>query len=169
MIMRRVAVAAVVVAIAAAAGIIAFFWFFQSDEAKIKKQFSAIAELASKASEEHELTAAVRARKIGDRFAETCRIEIPAYNISSTYAGKEIPARIMGARSRYAEISLTFHDIDIRFPEEETARVAFTAYVEAVRLSGESFREVHEFVCRLEKNENDWLFARMEGVLVLER
>ncbi len=166
MVMIRIVVTAVVVA---AAGIMVFFWFFQSDEAKIKKQFNVIAELASKASDEHELTAAVNARKIGEKFAETCRIEIPAYNISRTYAGKEISARIMGARSRYAEILLTFHDIDIRFPEEETARVVFTAYVEAVRLSGEPFREVHELVCRLEKNGNDWLLTQIEGVLVLER
>ncbi len=156
-------------AVLAVAGIITFFWYFQGDDAKIKKQFKTISELAEKGSDEHELTAAVNAKRIGSMFADTCRIEIPSYNISRTYARADVPAHVLGARSRYSDISLKFYDLDIDFPEEKIARVTLTAYVEAVRVSGEAVREVHEIVCRLEKIEKDWLFDQIEVVSVLER
>ncbi len=151
------------------AGIIAFFWYFQGDEARIKKRFKTIAELAEKSPDEHELTAAVNARRIGGMFADACQIEIPSYNISRTFDRKDIPGRVMGARSRYTDISLDFHDITIDFPEDGTAQVTLTAYMEAVWLSGKSVREVHEIACWLEKIEKDWFFNQIEVVTVLER
>jgi hypothetical protein len=75
----------------------------------------------------------------------------------------------MGARYRYADIAMKFHDIDIDFPEEGIARVTLTAYVEAVWISGEAVREVHEIVCWLEKIEKDWFFNQIEVITVLER
>lgn len=166
MVNMKTIIAAAVLVVAA---IIAYFWYFQSDEAKIKKQFKTIAELAEKGSDEYELTAAVSAKRIGGMFADTCRIEIPSYNISRTYARDDIPAQVLGARSRYSDISMKFHDLDIDFPEEGRAQVTLTAYVEAVRVSGEAVREIHEIVCRLEKIEKDWFFNQIEVVTVLER
>lgn len=163
--MKTIIAAAVLVV----AGIIALFWYFQSDEARIKKRFNTIAELVEKSPDEHELTAAVNARRIGDMFADTCQIEIPSYNISRAYAKEDIPPHVMGARSRYSDIVMKFHDIDIDFPEEGIARVTFTAYVEAVWISGEAVREVHEIACWLEKIEKDWFFNQIEVVTVLER
>lgn len=156
-------------AVLGVAGILVFFWYFQSDEARIKKRFKSIAELASKSGEEHELTAAVSAKKIGDMFADTCLIEIPSYNISRSYDNNDIPANVMGARSRYTDISLQFHDITIDFSENGTARVTLTGYMEAVLISGEAVREIHETVCELEKIENEWFFRRIESATVLER
>ena len=163
--LRNIAAAAVIVA----AGVFAFFWFFQSDEAKIKKQFKTIAKLASGISKEPELKATAGARKIGGMFADTCHIEIPSHNISNTYARRDISPRILGIRSRYSDISLKFHDLSIRFPEEKIARVVVTAYLEATQISGETVREASEIVCRLEKSEKDWLFKKIEAVSVLER
>lgn len=157
------------VVVIAAAGVAAFYWFFQSDEAKIKKRFKTIAELSSKDADEHEFTSAINAGRISEMFADTCRIEIPAHNISRTYAKKDISAQVMGARSRYSEILLTFHDLDIRFPEEGVARVAFTAVVDAVRIPDEFVRETHEIVSFLVKIENNWFFNQVEAVAVLER
>lgn len=148
---------------------IAFFWLFQSDEAKIKKRFKTIAELSSKGSDEHELTAALSARKIGDMFADTCRVEVPSYNISRTYANENIPPHVLGIRSRYSQISLKFHDLDIHFPEEGIARVMSTAFMEAVWYSGEPVREVHEIVCWLKAFEKDWFFYQIKVVSVLEK
>jgi hypothetical protein len=163
--MKTISAAAVLVL----AGIIALFWYFQGDAARIKKRFNTITELAEKSPDEHELTAAVNARRIGDMFADTCRIEIPSYNISRTYTREDIPSHVMGARYRYADIAMKFHDIDIDFPEEGIARVTLTAYVEAVWISGEAVREVHEIVCWLEKIEKDWFFNQIEVITVLER
>jgi hypothetical protein len=158
-----------ITALVAAAGIIVFFWFFTGDEAKIKKQFKNLAELVSKDSDEHQLMAAASAKKIGDMFTEACRIEIASHSISRTYKREDIPAHVIAARSQYSAILLKFHDIQIGFPEVGIARVEFTAYIEAVTLPGEQIREVHEFVCRMEKLEKHWFFNQIEALSVLER
>lgn len=159
----------IITALVAAAGIFIFFWFFTGDEMKIKKQLKNLAELVSKDSDEHPLMAAASARKIGNMFTEICMIKIPSHSISRTYKRENIPAYVMASRSRYSEISLKFHDIQIGFPDESIARIAFTAYVEAMWVSGEPIREVSEFVCRMEKIEKDWFFNQIEAISVLER
>ena len=163
--MRKIFIAA----LAATAGIILFFWFFTGDEAKIKKQFKILEELASKDSVEHELIAAANARKIGNMFTGTCRIEIPSHSISRVYKRENIPAYVMAARSQYSAISLKFYDILIRFPEEHLARISFTAHVDFLFHSGETIREVQELDCSMEKIEKEWYFSRIETITVLER
>ena len=148
-------------------GILSYYWFFQGDSAKIRNRFKTMAELASKSPDEHELAAAINARRIGDMFADACRVEIPSHDISRRYSKTDIPAHIMGARSRYPEISLRFHDLQISFPEPGASRVVLTAYLETADVSGGYGREVHEVVCRLEKIEKDWFFTEIEVIPVL--
>jgi hypothetical protein len=159
----------IISALVAAAGIIIFFWMFSSDEAKIKKQFKNLADLVSADSDEHQLIAAAKARKIGNMFAETCLVEIQSHSISRTYKRENIPGHVMTIRSQYYEISMKFYDLHISFPEEGIARATVTAYVEAVRISGEPILEVHELVFWIEKLEKDWFFNQIKTISVLER
>jgi hypothetical protein len=159
----------IISALVAAAGIIFFFWIFSSDEAKIKKQFKNLANLVSADPDEHQLIAAANARKIGNMFSETCLFEIESHSISRTYNRENIPAHLMAVRSQYSAISLKFYDLHISFPEEGIARAAVTAYVEAITISGELMREVHELVIRMEKLEKDWFFNQIKTISVLER
>jgi hypothetical protein len=159
----------IVAGLAAAAVIIFFFWFFSGETAKIKKQFKTLADLVHKDSKEHPIMAAASARKIGNMFADLCRFEIPSHSISRTVNRENIPAHVMAVRSRYSMIVLKFHDIQVSFPEKSVARILFTSYVEGVWNSGAQAREAHEFVCRMEKVENDWYFNHIESIDVLER
>jgi hypothetical protein len=159
---------AAVVLLAVFAVIMAFSWF-QSDASKIKKRLKSVAELASRVPNEHELIAGANARKIGEMTAEAIHIEIPAHNISRSYARKDIPAHVMMGRSRYLEMSIDVYDLEIRFPEDQKARATFTAYIQGVLSTGEQIREAHEIVSWLEKNDKDWFFSRIEFVSVLER
>lgn len=165
MILRNIIIASVALSVAAAAGMLAFFAFFQSDEALVGKQLNVIAELVSKDSDEHELTAAVTARKIAGLFADDCWIEIPAHNISKTYAKQELSPRVLSARYRYSEILLQFNDVEIGFPDNQTARVVCTALVEALWTGGGGIREDYEIVCRFKKIENQWLFSHVKARL----
>lgn len=152
-----------------AAGIITFFWFFNSEEARIKRQFKTLEELVSKDSEEHQLIAAANARKISNMFSEISRFEIPSHSISRTYKRDNIQTHMMVARGRYSAISLKFHDLHISILEKGLAHANFTAYVELVWDSEKPVREVHEFVCRMEKIEKDWYIKQTEIISVLER
>jgi hypothetical protein len=163
--MRRIIITGVLLA----AGIITSFWFFNSDEAKIKRQFKALAELVAKDSEEHQLIAAANARKISNMFSEISRFEIPSHSISRTYKRDNIQAHVMAVRGRYSAISLKFHDLQISILEEGLAHANFTAYVELAWDLAEPFREVHELICRIEKIEKDWYIKETEIISILER
>jgi len=151
------------------AGIVAFFWIYQSDEARIKKRFTSISELAAKDGEENELMAALKARKIADVFAKSCRIDIPSESISQTFSKDEIPPHVMAGRARYSRLAVKFYDIQIKFPDDNTADVDLTASVAALTSSNEPVNDIYEVRCALNKIENDWFFTKIEEVEVLEK
>ncbi|MDO9263883.1 MAG: hypothetical protein Q7U02_07945, partial [Desulfosalsimonadaceae bacterium] len=109
------------------------------------------------------------ARKIESLFAETVRIEIPAYDIDQTFARSEISPHVLYARSQYRDISLKFYDFQIEFPAEDVAHVTLTGILKATTSSGEQVKETHELECELEKIEDDWLLTGVKGVDVLEK
>jgi hypothetical protein len=151
------------------AGLIAFWWLYESDEAKIRKRFDALAEEAAKVSDETELAAALKAKKLSDMCADPFTVKIPSYSISRIFPKSDIAANILAARAHYASIAVKFYDITIEFPEEGIANVALTASVKANMVSGERVDEIQELQCRLEKIEKDWLFAKIEEVDVLQK
>lgn len=159
----------VITGLAVIAGIIAFFWFYQSDEAKIKKRFTTISEQAEKDASENELTAALKAKKISDLFGPSCRVDIPSESVSKTIPKDEIPAHVLAARARYSKLTLKFYDIEIKFPENNVADVDLTASVDARTASGEPVNDIHEVRCTLNKIEKDWFFSKIEEVKVLEK
>jgi len=159
----------IIIGLACIAGIIAFFWFYQTDEAKIKKRFTVISEQAAKESDETELTAALKAKQLSDMFTSSCRIIIPSESVSATLPKSDISAHIMAARLRYSKIILRFYDIKIEFPKETVADVSLTASLTAKTTSGEPVDEIHELKCVMDKIEKDWFFSGVEEVDVLEK
>ena len=153
----------------AAGAILVFFLFFQGDEAKIKKRFHALAELAEKNGNEHNLIAAKKAHQIEQMFSKTVRIQIPSYDIDRSFDNRDISSHVLYARARYQTISLEFHDFRFDFPEDETAVVSLTGVLNALTGSGERIREFHEMVSTLEKTDCEWLITGVSGVDVLEK
>lgn len=148
------------------AGVVAFFWFYQSDASKIKKRFETLAEQADKKPDETELSAALKARSISKMFDKTVYIRIPSYSISKSFAKSDMPANVMAARERYADISIQFYDLNIKFPKDGLAAVHLTASVNAELTSGEPVNEVHKLNCTLKKIDRDWFFSKIVEVKV---
>ena len=152
-----------------AAGIIAFFIFFQSEEAKVKKQFSVLAEKMKKTEKEAPLVAAAKANRTKELFAETCTVHAPAYSFSRDISSQDLPALVFTTRSRYSEISLEFYDFVIEFPAKDSAHVNLTASMTGKLTSGEYADDIHELKCKLKKTEDIWLFKEIEVVEVLKK
>ena len=152
-----------------AAGIIVFVIFSQSEEAKVKKQFSILAEKMKKTEKETPLVAAARAKKISELFADTCTVHAPAYSFSRDISAQDLPALVLTTRSRYSEISLEFYDFVIEFPEEGSAHVNLTASMTGKLTTGKYVDDVHELKCKLKRTEDIWLFKEIEVVEVLKK
>jgi len=158
-----------IVAVIAVAGIIGFILFFNSDEAVIKKRFQYLSDQFAKESVENNLLGAAKAKRIGNMFAENCRVSLPAYDLDQTFARDDVQPYVMMARSRYKSMIVDFYDFNIDFPQGGQAEVDVTGYVKAVTEAGEAVQEIHELAFSLEEGEDDWLFTAIEGVEVLER
>lgn len=152
-----------------AAGVIAFVIFSQSEEAKVKKRFSVLAEKIKKTEKETPLVAAAKANKIKELFAETCTVHAPAYSFSRDISSQDLPSLVLTTRSRYSEMSLEFYDFVIEFPEEGSAQVNLTARIVGTLTTGKYVDDVHELRCKLQKTEDFWLFKEIEVVEVLEK
>jgi len=162
---KYVSIAGVVLAI----GIIAFVIFSQTEEAKVKKQFSVLAEKVKKTEKETPLVAVAKANSIKELFANTLTVHAPAYSFSRDISNQDLPPLVLTARSRYSEIFLEFYDLVIQFPEEGTAQVNLTARVVGKLTAGISVDDIHELKCKLQETEGIWLLKEIEVVEVLEK
>lgn len=152
-----------------AGGIIAFFVFFQSEEAKVRRQFERVAEKIEKTPEESVIVSATKANRVSEAFAETCTVHAPAYSFSKDVSSDELSTHILSMRSQYSIISVKLYDFVIDFPEKASARVRLTASVEGKLTTGESTKDLHELKCRLRKIEDTWRIEEVEIVQVLKK
>ena len=152
-----------------AGGIIAFFVFFQSEEAKVKKQFERVAKQIEKSSEESIVVSATKANRIGEAFTEICTVHAPAYSFSRDIPSDEVSTLILSMRSQYSEISVKLYDFVIDFPEKGIAQAGLTASMEGKLTTGESTADLHELNCRLRKIEDIWRIEEVEIVQVLKK
>ncbi len=151
------------------AGIIAVFTFFQSEEAKVKKQFEFIAEKIEKEPNENSIIAAAKANRITELIIEPFKIIAPAYSLSRDISSGELSTFVLLKRSQYAEIFFEFYDFSIEFPEKDTARVNLTASMEGKLNPGEFVQDFHEMRCKLQKMEDTWRLKEIEIVEVLRK
>jgi hypothetical protein len=152
-----------------AIGIGIFFMLFQSEEKRVKKQFSLLSEGVSKEAGENIFTLDQKIKKIGSLFNDTCEIIIPAHSISGRITREEITGYAARGRLHLAELRLTFHDFIIAFPQEGEARVHLTARLTGKTTTGEVINEAHEIDCLLRKTEKKWMFSSIEVVEVLKK
>ncbi len=163
--LKYVLVAGVVVFIA----VVACYILFQSDSAKIKKQFMKLSTNFAKEPVETKLAAGIKVKNIKELFAERILLEIPSHSISRTYVKKDIPSLVMTGRMQFKKMSLKFYDITIEFPESGHSVVRLTARLIGNLNTGELVDEIHELECSVRKNEDNWLFNSIKAVEVLEK
>jgi hypothetical protein len=150
-------------------GAVAFLIFWQSEEAKVRKQLDFIAEKIEKTAGESPIIAAAKANQIREAITENLRINAPAYSSLRNISSDELSTILLGMRSRYSEISVRFYDVVIEFPEDEVASVNLTAVMDGKLTTGEHVEDLHELKCMLKKIEEVWKFTEVEVVEVLER
>lgn len=152
-----------------ATGIFGAFSLFPSEEKKVKKQFSLLAEYACKEEGERILAMAGKMRNLEFLFYEPCTVEAPPYSLSGGFTRGEIASLAARARLNFSQLTLEFHDLSISFPEKEKARAVLTGSVKGKTISGEAVHEVQEMECLLKKSQDQWLFEHWEMVEVLKR
>ena len=140
-----------------------------SEENKVKKQFALLAELVSKGSDEKPLAMIEKTQRIRSLFADTCVLKVSINSLSGSYSPEEIAAYATRVRAYFVRLSLRFYDLDIGFPETDTAEVMLTAKLTGSLMDGARVNEIREVACTLTKAGTTWLFSNFEVVEVLTR
>ena len=159
----------IMTAIVLTVGIIAFIVFFQSEEAKIKKQFKFIAEKIEKEQDENPIISAAKAKTIREVITDPLKINAPTNSFSREISYNELSTFLLAKRSLYSEISLKFYDFVIDFPEKNAAIVKSTEIMQGQLTSGELIEDIHEIKCILQKIDNTWKFKEIEVIEVLKK
>lgn len=159
----------IIVSIFIAAGIAVFFFVFESQEAKIKKQFKFIAEKMEKSEEESPLISSAKAKGLTKVIANPCFINIPTYSYSKKTSSESLTRTILTMRSQYSKISMTFYDFVFDYMDEITAQVIVTAGLKGKLRAGEVLEDIHEVTCSLKKIDDVWKFIEIEVVDVLKK
>jgi len=153
----------------AIAGIIGFIVFSKSDLARVKARFERLAELLAKQPGENELLGGAKAKHVSNLFTETGQVDLPAFDVGGTFTRDDVQRLVLMGRSRYKTLAIRFYDFAVEFPDENRVRVEVTAFLEATLASGSTVQEAHQLVFTLEQPAEEWLFAAVEGVNVLEK
>ena len=151
---------------------LAVFYFFPSEEKKVRKQFESLSRYVTKEPGEDLLSMANRTQNIGKLFAQECQFNIEGdsfYAFSGNYSREDVAGYALRGRSYFSNLSLKFHDLKIEFPEKGVAKVRLTAVLSGKSTGGERVEDAREFLCVLQKIERRWLFSRFEGIEVLKK
>ncbi|MFP4446189.1 MAG: hypothetical protein ACLFPD_08095 [Desulfosudaceae bacterium] len=143
--------------------------FSKSDLARVKARFERLAELLEKQAGENELLGGAKAKHISNLFTETGRVDIPAFDVHGTFTRDDVQRLVLMGRSRYKNLTIRFYDFAVEFPAEHRARVDVTAFLEAALASGSTVQEAHQLIFILEQPDEEWLFAEVQGVNMLEK
>lgn len=149
--------------------VLAVLTLFPSEEKKVKKQFEALSNVVSKEPGEYVITTARKAQEIAPLFDENCELIIPTDSVSAYFSPGEITSYVIQGRAQFSDLSLTFVDLSITFPERGTAKVVLTAKLKGKIVNGDRVDETHEVQSTLKKINRKWLFAAFEVVEVLKK
>lgn len=150
-------------------GIVVVLRLFPGEERKVRKQFALLSKCVSKGSRENPITTASKVQKLRALLAENCTLKTHIPEFSGRFTGQELSSLIAQARLQFSSLSAKFYDVEIDFPEENTATATVTLTVAGTMTDGVRMDETHELECVLKEVEGKWLFSECQVVEVLTR
>ena len=161
---RYIIIAAIIIV-----GIVAVRHFAQTDEKKVRKQFTLLSEWVTKESNESIVTTSYKVKHIATLFADPCSFKADLISFTGSYTPEEISGFAGRSRFHFSNLSLKFYDLDVSFPDKETAQVTLTATLTGETKRGEHADATHELEMVLTKAEDEWLFSYVEMIEVLQK
>ena len=159
----------VIAVLALILSVLAVLILLPSEEKKVRKQFKALSNVVSKEPGESVFTTARKAKEIVPLFDENCELIMPADSVSAYFSRGEITSYVIRGRTQFSDLSLTFVDLSITFPDRGTAKVVLTAKLKGNVVNGDRMDETREVKSTLKKIERKWLFTAFEVVEVLKK
>jgi len=161
---KKITTGIIVLALVAAV----LFFLVPSRKKLVKKRLTRLVEYAYKDGEEAPLTMMAKASGMGKLFTKSCLVTMENSSMEKSYSRRELMDQILVFRRSFSRLRVTFHDISIRFPGEDRAKVLLTMRI-AGKQAQEQYSDTREIELTLERSEKKWLISRVVIVEVLER
>lgn len=146
------------------------FWIWSqwsSDRRRIQRQLGRLQDLIEKTGDENSLTAANKARQVGNLMTREFEIGLEPYAGVVTDRAR-LSQVVLGYRDASSRIGLDFRDQELGL--DETHGFADMTLVATVTgaIDGNSYRERYRLRLRWIEEEGEWLIQRVDLLEVLE-
>lgn len=155
----------VLIALLAAGSI---FFFLPSDEKKIQKKLSELAEYCSSTEKEAPIEALKKSAAVAKLCRNPCWLTIASFNIDRQFSQKEISDHILLMKKRMPDTKLSFHDTVVEISGEGKAHVITTLKLDNKSMD-DRFVDAYELDILLQKMSNDWFFSSFKVVEFMEK
>lgn len=142
---------------------LAIWWLLGDDpEARVREAHADLAELLSTPDEPVDGLPLARIRRLESLFAEQCLVTGDADLFAGSHRPQDLVQQVLAVHGALDRVDVSFGEIRILFPDEDTAIARFPAVLTATEVGGETRTESREVESRMQRIDGDWLFAAFD-------
>jgi len=143
-----------------------FFW--PSDEKKIRRNLSSLAEYCSSVNQEPVLETLQKSARAAKLCTAPCRVKIESFKIDQDFSQKEIADHILMMKKRHSNTDFNFYDTVVDIVADDRAEIITT-----LRLNGktvdEQFSDAYEMNITIDKKDGVWRFSSFTVVEFMKK
>ena len=151
-------------------GAAAWWGLHPTDEKRVRRTLTALAERATKAPGETTTVMALKLQSLDTLFAPQVDVNVRGFAGNGNYSREELASIVARVRPMFRSIRLVFRDVTVTFPAPNQATAVMTAQLEMEDAEGRRQTDTREIaVCLRREGPTSWGCATFRENQVLER
>lgn len=159
---NKILLLALVLVVAAA------YFFWPSDEKKIRDNLDSLAEYCSSVKEEPVIETLRKASLAAKLCTDPCAVHFESLKIDRAFSHKELTDRFLMMKKRLTDTAFSFHDTAVEIVGDDRAEVLTTLRING-KIVDKQFTDAYEMNITVEKQEDGWRFASFTVVEFMKR
>lgn len=148
------------------AGAAYFFW--PSDEKKIRDNLDSLAQYCSSDREEPVIETLRKASLAAKLCTDPCTVHFASLKIDRAFSQKELTDRFLMMKKRLINTAFSFHDTAVEIVADDRAEVLTTLRING-KIVDKQFTDAYEINITVQKQQDGWRFASFTVVEFMKR
>jgi hypothetical protein len=151
---------------------VAIFFFLrkgENDRKKIKEKLHQLAEIVSITPGKNRKSFIIMMGEVKKVINSPCELDIDGGGLSGSYPPQKIACLTEQFQANITNARLSFYDIKIQFPMENSAIINCTGRLKGLTRRGERFDEFRELQVKAVKTGGKWRLSRFQTIEALEK
>jgi hypothetical protein len=146
----------------------AAFFFWPSDEKKIRDNLDSLAQYCSSDREEPVIETLRKASLAAKLCTDPCTVHFASLKIDRAFSQKELTDRFLMMKKRLTNTAFSFHDTAVEIVADDRAEVLTTLRING-KIVDKQFTDAYEINITVEKQQDGWRFASFTVVEFMKR